>query len=192
MPDCLYCGDSMEPPRKGRTKKFCSDRCRLLHWRTEKRFKKLPKAKRKEMHLKPIGLKEASDFIRLHHSHHIPTIGHKFSIGCILNGFLVGVIVIGRPVARALDDGYTAEITRCCTDRTKNVASMLLGAAYRAAKAMGYERIITYTLESESGVSLKAAGYQKVGKVRGRSWSHDGRPRIDKHPTCNKTRWERR
>lgn len=105
---------------------------------------------------------------------------------------VVGVITIGRPVARHLDNGYTLEVTRCCTDRTKNVASMLYGAAWRAVKAMGYKRLVTYTLDSEEGTSLVAAGYKVVHQTKdGRSWNCNSRPRIDKHPLQAKLRWEK-
>jgi hypothetical protein len=142
------------------------------------------------LQLQPITYQEACYFIELHHSHHKPPQGQKFSIGCN-NGFkIVGVIVIGRPVARYLDNGYTAEITRCCTDGTKNAASMLYAAAWRAVKAMGYKRLITYTLENEIGTSLKAAGWKVIGQSKGGSWDRTARPRIDKHPIGQKTIWE--
>ena len=96
----------------------------------------------------------------------------------------------GRPVARMLDDGYTLEVTRCCTLGDKNASSMLYGAIRRAAKALGYKKCITYTLESESGISLKASGWTHVSDVRGRSWTTPSRPREDNHPLDNKRRWE--
>src|SRR5690606_8037899 len=85
----------------------------------------------------PMTLKEANDFVKQHHRHHGPTRFHKFSIGVAKGDQIVGVAIVGRPVARLLDDGYTLEVTRCCTDGTKNACSMLYGAAWRAARAMG-------------------------------------------------------
>lgn len=94
--------------------------------------------------LTPINLKTANAFVQQHHRHHKPTRGHKFSIGVSDNGALVGVAICGRPVARRLDDGYTLEVNRLCTDGTPNACSILYAAAYRAARAMGYNKVITY------------------------------------------------
>lgn len=102
----------------------------------------------------------------------------------------MGVVTVGRPIARRLQDGYTAEVTRLCTTGEKNVASMLYAAAWRAARSMGYRRLITYTLASETGVSVKAAGWREVGSAGGGSWSRASRPRVDKAPTQQKTLWE--
>ena len=142
------------------------------------------------LNLQPISKPEADAFIIKHHSHHKPTIGWKFGIGCNNGEKIVGIICIGRPVSRHLDNGYTAEVTRCCTDRTPHVASKLYAAAWRAAKAMGYQRMITYTLEEELGTSLIAAGWKSLYKSPGCSWSVPSRPRIDKHPLGPKNAWE--
>jgi hypothetical protein len=144
----------------------------------------------------PCELGEANAFIAEHHRHHLPVVGHKFSIACAADtepscgGVIVGVAIVGRPVARRLDDGWTLEVTRNCTDGTRNAASKLYGACARVAFALGYRRLLTYTLASESGVSLRAAGWRIVAEVRGRSWSCQSRPRVDKHPLQNKLRWE--
>jgi len=143
------------------------------------------------LHLKPVSFAEAKAYIVEHHRHHLPPQGWKFGVAVVDEDEVMrGVITCGRPVARPLDDGYTLEVTRCCTDGTKNAASMLYGAARRAAKALGYRRVITYTLASEPGISLRAAGWEETGKVRGRSWSAPSRPREDKHPLEDKVRWE--
>jgi hypothetical protein len=147
-----------------------------------------------KLELKPISFKDACAFIREHHSHHKPPQGYKFAISVLLRAKVdktVGVVVVGRPVSRMLDDGFTAEVTRCCTDRTPHVASKLYAAAWRAAKAMGYKRIVTYTLESEKGTSLIAAGWTRSITSSGGSWSRKKRPRDDKHPLGHKVRWER-
>ncbi len=142
------------------------------------------------LELQPISLKEAAEYIRQHHRHHKPPPGWLF--GCAVNDGerVVGVVVVGRPVARMLQDGYTAEVTRCCTDGTKNACSMLYSAAWRAAKALGYRRLITYTLASESGGSLKASGWQELYTTSGGSWDRCSRPREVKAPTAPKTLWE--
>ena len=113
--------------------------------------------------IRPIGLRQANEFVSTHHRHHKPTAGHKFSIACYDGERLCGVAICGRPVSRHLDDGRTLEINRCCTDGTRNACSMLYGASVRVARAMGYTRVITYTLESEDGASLKASNFQYDG-----------------------------
>lgn len=138
----------------------------------------------------PIGLREANAFVLRHHRHHPPVVGHLFSIGLSDGDALVGVIIVGRPVSRMLDDGRTAEVTRCCTTGRSNACSMLYGAARRAAFALGYARVVTYTLASEPGTSLKAAGWHLAGEAGGGSWNVPSRPRRDKHPTEAKHRWE--
>lgn len=139
----------------------------------------------------PISFREACRFIEELHRHNRPPQGHKFSIGVRQGDQLVGVAVVGRPVSRMLDDGFTAEVTRTCTDGSANANSMLYGAAWRAAKAMGYRTLITYTQFDESGASLRAAGFTKAALVGKGSWSRDRRPRQDKHNTSiERQRWE--
>ena len=142
------------------------------------------------LELQPLTFSEACIFIEQYHSHHKPPQGHKFSIGINDGDKIVGVVVVGRPVARMLDNGWTAEVTRCCTDSTPHVASKLYAAAWRAARAMGYRRLITYTLVTEQGTSLVAAGWKIIGQTQGGSWNRKDRPRIDKHPLGQKTLWE--
>jgi len=133
--------------------------------------------------LMPITLKEADEFVRLHNRHHGPVVGSKFAIGLHDgSGVIVGVVIVGRPVARRLDKGWTAEVTRLCTDGTKNAASKLYAAAWRACRALGYKRLITYILDTEPGTSLKAAGWKCIGETPGKSWSVPSRPRVDTHP----------
>lgn len=141
--------------------------------------------------IKPISLREAKAFVQEHHRHNQPPQGHKFSIGLVDDGgVLVGVAIVGRPVARMLDDGYTAEVTRTCTDGTANANSQLYGACWRASKGMGYRRLVTYTQFGESGASLRAAGFRAESAVPGASWSREGRGREDKHDiTVSRTRW---
>jgi len=140
--------------------------------------------------LQPITFDEACEYVRQYHRHHIPPQGHKFSIAVADEDKVVGVIMVGRPVARHLDNGRTLEVTRCCTDGTKNAASKLYAAAWQTAKGLGYRRIITYTLVTEPGTSLRAAGWKELYKTAGGSWSVPSRPRIDKHPLGQKTIWE--
>ena len=112
------------------------------------------------MEIVPVTLAQANDFVRKLHRHNKPVVGHRFSVGVADGaGTLRGVAIVGRPVAPKLDDGRAAEITRLCTDGTRNACSMLYGAARRAAKALGYSPIYTYTLPEEGGASLRAAGF---------------------------------
>ena len=124
----------------------------------------------------PVSLKQANNFVEKHHRHHKAVVGHKFSIGCDNGGKLVGVAIIGRPVSRYLDDGITLEVNRLCTDGTKNTCSKLYSAAARAAKELGYRKIITYILESENGASLIASGWHNAGKAGGIHWTGKRNP----------------
>lgn len=139
----------------------------------------------------PISFADAAAFVMKHHRHHTPPVGHKFSIAAMAGETLVGVVIVGRPVARRRDDGLTLEVTRLCTDGLSNVCSFLYGAAARAAFALGYRRIGTYTLKSEPGTSLRAAGWRLLAETPGKSWSVPSRPRDDKHPIEPKLLWER-
>jgi hypothetical protein len=139
----------------------------------------------------PVTLKEASAYVQRFHRHCPGSKGWKFGISLRgPRGGLRGVVVVGRPVARLLDDGQTVEITRLCTRGEKNACSRLYAAARRAAFAMGYTKVITYTLKRESGTSLKAAGFVPVCETRAQSWDRPGRSRIDSGPVCPKIRWE--
>jgi len=138
----------------------------------------------------PIDFSDACHFVEKHHRHHGKPQGHKYSIGAAKNGEIVGVVMVGRPVARQLDDGWTLEVIRCCTNGEKNACSFLYSAAWRVARNMGYKRMITYILKSESGISLIGAGWKLIGECGGGSWNCRSRPRIDKHPTQLKLRFE--
>lgn len=142
------------------------------------------------LELQPVTFAEACRFIELHHRHHLPPQGWKFGIAVNDGEKVVGVITIGRPVARMLDDGKTLEVTRCATDGTKNAPSMLYGAAKRATFALGYKRLITYTLQSEPGTSLISANWKCLGEAGGGTWNRRARPRIDTHPIEQKVLWE--
>lgn len=140
--------------------------------------------------LVPVDFAEANAFVMRHHRHHGRVVGHKVSLAAALGETIVGVAIIGRPVARRIDDGWTLEVNRLCTDGTPNACSFLYAAAWRAARALGYRRLITFTLPSEGGASLRAAGWREVGSTPGRSWSVPSRPRVDRHPLQERIRWE--
>lgn len=139
----------------------------------------------------PLDLDEANALVTRWHRHHMAVVGHKFSVGVVDDaGEIHGAAIVGRPVARRLDNGLTLEVTRCVTDGTPNVASALYGACRRACFALGFKRLVTYTLQSESGVSLVAGGWKVIAESSGGSWSCASRPRVDKHPLEPKFRWE--
>lgn len=142
----------------------------------------------------PINFAEANEFVKQFHRHHQPiSAGYKFCVAVAVEDKIVGVAIVGLPVARLLCDDWTLEVRRTCTDGTPNANSMLYGACWRAAKALGYKRLVSYTLPSESGSSLRAVGWKCIGKCGGGTWSrpNNNRPRVDKHPTQLKLRWEK-
>lgn len=142
------------------------------------------------LELVPITLKEANFFVSQHHRHHKPVVGHKFSIAASDGEKIVGVAIVGRPVSRYLDDGWTLEVNRLCTDGTKNACSFLYSAAWRAARNMGYKKLITYILQSENGASLKASGWKCVGQAGGERWTGKRRPEVDLYPAQMKLKFE--
>lgn len=142
--------------------------------------------------VKPITLRAANAFVELHHRHHKPARGCVFCVSVWSEGGLCGVAIAGRPKARMLQDGLTMEVTRVCTDGTRNACSKLLSVVAKAARQLGYGRIVTYTLPDEGGASLKAAGWVCTSlNAGGGSWARDGRERPnEQHPLDEKWRWE--
>jgi len=144
------------------------------------------------MKIVPITLKAANAFVTQYHRHHKASVGHKFSIGLSENDNLIGVAIMGRPVARGSDNGFTIEVARLCTNGAKNACSMLYQAAARSSKELGYNKIQTYILEIESGTSLKASGWKMEAVTAGGQWKHtDGKERRTDQPTMPKQRWVR-
>lgn len=165
-----------------------------------------------KLYIIPCSIQDAREYVRQFHRHHAPPVSGLFAVAVARHGTdqesgesldekfirsavrsgakVVGVAIVGRPVARMLDDGFTAEVTRLATDGTKNACSMLYAASWRATRALGYQKLITYTLASEPGTSLRAAGWRDVGRVTARSWNCPSRPRVDRYPSQEKIRWE--
>ena len=143
------------------------------------------------MNLQPLTLEAANNLVASLHRHHKPVVGHMFAIGAVVDGVLVGAAIVGRPVARAHDDGFTAQVTRLVTDGTPNACSMLYAACWRAWRAMGGRRIGTYILASEPGTSLAAAGWRMLYTTRTRplGWHTPSRPRSS-GPQGPKQFWE--
>jgi hypothetical protein len=151
------------------------------------------KSLREKLQVTPISFKEANEFVKNYHRHHKPVPGSKFCLAVSLGTEVVGVAIVGRPVARLLDDGWTLEVNRCCTNGTKNACSKLYANAWQAAKALGYTKLITYTLASEGGASLRGAGWRCLGEATtkvGQGWNVKSRPRVDTHPLQQKLKWE--
>ena len=140
--------------------------------------------------IRPIDYATAAAFVDEHHRHHRRPVGHKFSIACYDGQRLCGVAMVGRPVSRFLDNGATLEVNRLCTDGTRNACSILYAASWRAAHAMGYQRIVTYTLETESGASLRAAGWKCEGTAGGKNWTGERFRQIEMNG-CMKVRWSK-
>ena len=132
------------------------------------------------MRVIPISLKQANDFVESNHRHHGKAQGCKFCIAVVDEKEAVrGVAIVGRPVSRYEDNGATAEVTRMCTDGYRNACSFLYGSCAKIARAVGYQKIITYTLAEETGISLKAAAWICKGICGGGNWNAKGRPRTD-------------
>lgn len=146
-----------------------------------------------DLRLVPVSFADACSFVSAWHRHLRPPVGHKYSVGVADEmGVLRGVAIVGRPVARSFNNGVTLEVTRCATDGTPNVASMLYRACWRAASAMGYIRLVTMNQQGETGASLRAAGYRVVAERPARSgWSTPSRPREDRGADgVARTLWE--
>lgn len=144
------------------------------------------------MRARPLSLKGANALVSLLHRHHKRVQGHKFSIGCEVDGVMIGCVIVGRPVARMVNHRHVAEVTRLVTTGEKNACSFLYACAARAARAMGYERIQTYILEEELGTSVQASGWRFDGMTSGGDWNHSkknvGTRRTDQ-PMGKKQRW---
>ncbi len=141
-----------------------------------------------KLRLFPATLDQANEMIERLHRHHKPVQGHRFSIGCEDSGGVVhGIAVVGRPVARAVEQYRVAEVTRLVSDGTPHVCSMLYAACARAAAAMGYDKIQTAILITEPGTSLIAAGWKFDHIITGRDWNCPSRGgRRTDQPQCDK------
>lgn len=145
-----------------------------------------------KLRLVPVTLALAQAFVQRHHRHHGAVVGYRFCMGVSdEDGTLHGVAIVGRPVSRLLDDGGTCEVTRLCTDGTRNACSMLYSACWRAAQALGYTRIVIYILSRETGASLRAAGWDRVGEAGGGEWDRPSRPREPVREPSRKVRWQK-
>lgn len=142
-----------------------------FHTGTHKKACELLEERRKSRKIRNIHLKEANAFVNDHHRHHKGTTGCKFAIGLYEADNLIGVAICGRPVSRHLDDGTVLEINRVCTNGAENACSELYSACCRIAQAYGYEKVITYILESENGASLRASNFICEGKAGGTHWT---------------------
>lgn len=148
----------------------------------------------------PITLREAHAFVEQRHRHHDPDRGGRFAIGASRDAIVIAVAVVGNPKARMLNDGFTAEVTRLCSieprlanGHASGACSFLYAACWRACRAMGFRKLVTYLLDTEPGITLQAlesAGWTRIGEAGGGTWDRAERPRVDTHPTQAKIRWE--
>lgn len=149
-----------------------------------------------KLDVRPVTFSEAKEFVAAHHAHNAAPAGWKFGAGIWNGPQMIGVVMVGRPVARMIDASTTLEVNRLCVRRdiprelAWNACSQLYGWAAREAKRRGYQNVITYTLATEAGTTLRAAGWAPVAKTKGGSWSRSRRPRSDNHPTIQKIRWQ--
>lgn len=143
-----------------------------------------------KLRIVPISFNAANRFVASHHRHHKAVVGCKFCVAIEDGENIRGVAIVGRPVARCLDNGFTVEVNRCCTDGVKNGCSMLYGAARRVARELGYLRVVTYIMHDETGASLRAAGFKLAAVTRGGEWSRAGRLRLPVNDSNFKLRWE--
>lgn len=142
------------------------------------------------MHVIPLELKALNQLVVSLHRHHKPVQGHRFSIGAVQEGKIVGGCSVGRPTARLTDQHKILEVTRLVTDGTQNCCSFLYSAAARIGKEMGYEKIQTFILETEPGTSLKASGWSFSGTSSGGDWTRVSKPgRRQDQPQCPKHKY---
>jgi hypothetical protein len=191
-----FCGVDIAPySGKGRRKRFCSNTCKQEAYRnreTEKRHKSL-REQRCKLYIVPCSLDIANAFVTILHRHNKAVPGAKFCCGVVdEDGLLHGVCIVGRPVARNLDDGFTLETNRVCSDGTPNACSALYGACRRIAFDLGYKKIVTYTLIDESGASMRGAGWKRVAEIQSSPNWHKSRTGRSEQSVyqMNKWRWE--
>jgi len=151
-----------------------------------------------KLHAFPISIKDANIVVSQWHRHARPVLSAKFSVGCVCDGELVGVAIAGRPVSRYLDDGLTIEVNRVCTlpEAPKGTCSFLYMACWRIWREMGGLKCITYTLQSESGASLRGAGWVIVAETKpSKGWARPSMNHLNRvdNPVYAqpKFRWER-
>lgn len=190
IPDC----ENEAKSAGKRPGKYCSDKCKQEAYRNRKSQQRNGRLReqRSKLYVAPCDLDTANAFVSLHHRHHKPVPGSKINLAVIdEQGMMRGVAIIGRPVARKLDDGLTLEVNRVAVDGCPNACSALYGASRKAVFAQGYARLITYTLQSESGASMRGAGWQRVKETEGsKGWLNRPGRTINAVQILNKWRWE--
>ena len=154
--------------------------------KTEQKLKTLSR-----LEIVPISLRDARVWVNRTHRHHQAPQGGYFAVAVARDDEVVGVAIVGRTVSRSLDDGWTVEATRVAVlENQPNACSKLYAQAWKAARALGYRRMVTYIPDTEPGTSLRAPGWKVIGEVKGRHWHTPSRPRIDREPLQDKFRWE--
>src|SRR5713226_1085903 len=195
---CKGCGKPFEPARSNQH--YCDETCKQVAYRkrikekrnAEKQMKALRNKQQQKLFVVPCTIGEANAYVQQMHRHHgsIALARLAFAVADE-TGLVRGVALVGRPCNTYLDDDWTLEVRRVCTDGCPNACSLLYGAAWKAAKAIGYRRLVTYTLPEEGGASLRAVGWKPVLGCGGRPWNHKKRVRQESPLfLTKKTRWE--
>lgn len=194
MSTCLCGKEIPERQGKGRSRKYCSDACQQQAYRNRKRAKRnrLLQEQRSRLFIVPVSLKDANAFVSHYHRHNKPVPIAKFTIGVVdETGLLRGIAIVNNPIVPQLMDTWTAEVIRVATDGCQNACSALYAASRKIAFAMGYQKLITYTLQEESGASMRGAGWQRVKETKAnRGWSHRTGRKDQEVYTKDKWRWE--
>jgi hypothetical protein len=195
LPQCAFCHTLLTHFQSGRPRRYCSDKCRKAAQRARERNRTdqpVRPTKSGKACIVPCTIAEANAFVARIHRHHGKIPLARFALAVAdKSGLIRGVAIVGRPCNTHLDDGWTLEVRRLATDGYKNACSMLLGACWKAAQAIGYRKLITYTLQSESGASLRAVGWTCIKDCGGKPWNSKNRKRTDTPLTLEKkNRWE--
>jgi hypothetical protein len=197
---CDGCVNFVQWSGNGRKPRYCSEACKQKAKRVRAKEKRVTNLytqvtrnkTQQKLTIVPCTIEQANGYVQRFHRHHgsIPAARLAFAVSDE-SGLIRGVAIIGRPCNTHLDDGWTLEVRRVCTDGCPNACSMLYGAAWKAAKAIGYHRLVTYTLPEEGGASLRAVGWKPVEGCGGKPWNHKGRARKE-NPIflTKKTRWD--
>lgn len=191
---CKYCQATINYTGKGRKPRYCSEVCKQKAKRVrseEKRVKKLLE-ERSKLYLVPCDLDMANAFVALFHRHNKPVTGAKFCLAVVdEQNKLRGVAIVGRPVARLLQDGFTLEVNRVASDGCPNACSILYAAARKVTFDLGYVKLITYTLQSESGSSMRGAGWKITKETKGNNgWGNRPNRQEQEVSKEDKWRWE--
>lgn len=170
--------------------KYCSKACKQAAYRLRLKGNAVFE-KSNKLYIVPCSIEEANQFTKQYHRHLGSIVVARFALAVSdEQGHIHGVAIVGLPLSQKFG-AFTLEVRRCTTDGTRNACSMLYGACWKTARALGYRRLITYTLPEEGGASLRAVGWKPTTGCGGKPWNSKKRKR-DANPLylLKKTRWE--